>query len=65
MQLLYINELEKKKPLDDFHVKQRIGIKALPNDEILNKEQIERVMQKVVHDSIISANFVKKHRIKK
>ena len=48
MQLLYINELEKKKKLDDFFEKQRRGIKALPNSkEVLTEEQIKIVMDKV------------------
>lgn len=59
MQLLYINELEKKKALDDFYLKQRRGIKALPNDETLTEVQIKAVMDKVLLTAQFSQQPVK------
>lgn len=53
MQLLYINELEKIKKLDDFHIKQRRGLQVTHHwDEELTPDDVKEVMKRVARDSL-------------
>ena len=53
MQLLYINELEKVKKLDDFYIKQRRGLIVTHHgDDELTEEDVKEVMKRVSRDSL-------------
>ena len=48
MQLLYINELEKRTKLDEHYVKQRRGLLVTHHwDEELTEEQVNQVMDRI------------------